>query len=718
MSTTELPSQRHPVAIIGHPNAGKTTLWNRCCQAHAYVSNRCGVTTTVNKGQFKQWQLHDLPGIYTLFFDSEHAPLDQQIAYKSFERCGYVQVINVIDCRRMQQQLYLTFELLDLGYRPIIIMHHASQDHVTQVCRKALDVPCLGVDDITTDPRVFDFLAKHLSYIQPYCCKPKPYPGLDMCPKMLSTLINHCKDQWTLLNTIESPSYLAKQGASAQHIKTLVDSLGQDYDAYIASCRYARIDELLDQIQTPQDQVEDLHILDRIMLHGFWGPVLFFMLMAVVFAFSVGFASIFDETIDIFANQIAGYLGFMIKQFMGGVSSYWSRVLGLSCATALPICLGFYPMVFAFQWAIKFLDDSGYFSRIGLIFGPMMKRFGMDGRGIIALLLGFNCNVNGILSTRVLPQDRGKIATIIAMPFIPCMARYTLLLLLTRIFFHHGANRVMVMLYIVSLLYACLTMMMIARRDKYRSSCYHFNDLVPLRFPQYWPITAYAFRSAHEFVRRSMVWIFPFCFLFFMLYLGSYAKTLTDHHSWLASFGFLLAPIGLEDHMPLLSAFIGGIAAKEIMLAILAMTFAPTSKVLSVLPFKAFVNELLVSLQNGFQECYVYLFHPWHQKITQSISINDMAVDSTTLIAYLLLTMITLPCLSTFSQIKRSCGIQWACFQMFWAVLLGYGSAWLYLCYARYGYDQHLLIALLIFMLAVVLIHRWLDRFGDYHVYA
>ena len=370
------------VAVIGPPNSGKTTLFNRLTGLRQKVANFPGVTVDQHVGiatlpDGRPLRVVDLPGVYSLSPRSE----DEQIAHDVLtgqrdDAPSPEAVLLVLDSTNLARHLMLAAPILALGIPTLVILNMADdlRNRRGRVDLKALSAQ-LGVPVALISARqgegidqVFDFLAGALP--KP---SPKELPVLNDIPK--------CR-QWA-----------GRVGTEAKY--------------------------------RPPIPPKWTRRLDAVFLHPVWGAVVFLAVVIAVFQtiFTAavplmdGVKWLFDTSGKWVASAIpAGLLSSLL------IDGVWKGVGSV---------IVFLPQVLLLFLFIGILEDSGYLARAALIADRTMAKVGLQGKSFIPLLSAYACAVPAIMSTRTIENKRDRTATILIAPFMTCSARlpvYTLII--------------------------------------------------------------------------------------------------------------------------------------------------------------------------------------------------------------------------------------------------------------------------------------------------
>lgn len=367
------------IALVGSPNAGKTSVFNHLTGLHAKTGNYPGVTVGRSVGSTTvdgvAIVIEDLPGTYSL----DPISPDERV---------------VVDL--------LTGELSDVDRPDAIVLVadattlHRSIPLVAQVLR--LDLPCLLAltmsDELSArGGRIdADALAAALG-IPVAMVVGHQGKGLDGLRARLGSI-----DRW------ERPPIFppADHDGIAAWGKSVLDAAG--YVVPQADRRTSRI--------------------DRLVLHPAWGTLIFF---AVMFAFFQVVFTVAAPLRDWIAQGLT-WLGSEVSNHVG--NSAVSGLLGRGLIGGVGTVLQFIPQIVLLFLLIALLENIGYMSRAAFLMDRVMATTGLEGRAFVAMLSSFACAIPGIMATRTLPSSRDRIATILTAPLMTCSARlpvYTLL---------------------------------------------------------------------------------------------------------------------------------------------------------------------------------------------------------------------------------------------------------------------------------------------------
>src|SRR3954447_16163478 len=362
------------VAVIGPPNAGKTTLFNKLTGLRQKVANFPGVTVEQHTGMAelpdgRTVRLIDLPGVYSLSPRSE----DEQVAYDVLtgNRADTPKpeaILLVLDATNLGRHLMLAAPILALGVPTLIILNMADdlRNRGGKLNLAALSVE-LGAPVALIAARSGEGIGKVQDFLAGVMPKPAPktLPVLQDVPK--------CR-AWAGRVT----------GQAAYR---------------------------------PPIPPKWTRRLDAVFLHPVVGPVVFVAVVLAVFQviFSAGDMSknVVDRLLQISGNWLEGALPASIFRSLL-IDGVWTGVGSV---------IAFLPQILLLFFFIGMLEDSGYLARAALIADRTMAKIGLQGKSFIPLLSAHACAVPAIMSTRTIENKRDRIATILIAPFMTCSAR-------------------------------------------------------------------------------------------------------------------------------------------------------------------------------------------------------------------------------------------------------------------------------------------------------
>ena len=374
------------VALIGPPNSGKSTLFNRLTGLRQKVANYPGVTVEQHSGRMsgighRNLTLIDLPGIYSLQSYSEDARVAVDVLQGNMPGTAVPDaVLLVLDALQLNRQLMLAAPVLGIGLPTLVLLN--MSDLMTA---RGGEIDPLG-------------LARELGAPVAMISATKG-TGFDAIDRFLTRLSEPAEAR-------QEPMQLPvlQTAASCHQWATQVSSRTK-YKAPVSPGWTRR--------------------LDAVLLHKIWGPVIF--LAVVIGVFQVVFAAglpLSDWLTEIFTKAGAATVHVLPWTWLQVLlrDGLWNGVQAV---------LVFLPQILLLFLVIGVLEDSGYLARAALIADRVMRSIGLNGKAFSPLLSAYACAVPAIMATRTIENKRDRLATILVAPFMTCAARlpiYTLII--------------------------------------------------------------------------------------------------------------------------------------------------------------------------------------------------------------------------------------------------------------------------------------------------
>ena len=437
------------VAVVGTPNSGKSTLFNRLTGLKQRIGNYPGVTVERHIGLLKYGEttteLVDLPGTHSLSAHSleEHITVDVIFGRMAGTRVPDG-ILAVLDATNLYQGLFLVQQLIDLEMPVIIAMTMSDAADQTgigidvQKLQQLLGVPVYPV--VATTGAGLEKLRQAISDIRtlPAPARISVWPELAEVAGELaasaSGTVRFAEVERLLIDgaTQANQPFLDRLGPeAASRLEEFRDKLFglEPPIAKDARIRYKWVRETQEQVQQSTPRLTSW----RTRVTGFLnrplpGTIGLFVVMAIVFQAVFAWATPVMDVIDAATSHLGSAV---IETFGDGVIA---SLIADGIIAGVGSVIIFLPQILILFLFIILLEDSGYLARAAYLMDRAMRSVGLSGQSIIPMISSFACAVPGIMATRVIPNRRDRIATILAAPFMTCSARLPVYALLIAAF--------------------------------------------------------------------------------------------------------------------------------------------------------------------------------------------------------------------------------------------------------------------------------------------
>jgi ferrous iron transport protein B len=442
------------IAVVGNPNSGKSSLFNRLTGLHQKTANYPGVTVERRVGRATLGRtvidLIDLPGTYSLSPNS----MDERIAVGVL--LGRVlgtprpdAILAVVDATRLYQSLYLLQQLIELG-RPLAValtMSDAAHKAGIQIDAARLSRQLGGVavfPVVATTGRGFEPLRAALATLSqaPPPEVPHVWPELEQTVALLEPELGAkgaglepVEIERMLIEGVDDSGEIGALPLVAPAIRRRIDVLraelfGSDPPvAAEARRRYRWIRHVLADVQSSGRTAKGRSAAIVEWINQPWpATVLFIATMAIVFQAVFAWATVFMDLIDAGMSGLGSAVAASLPP--GAFASF--LVDGVIAGVGSVVI--FLPQILILFLFIILMEDTGYLARAAFLVDRAMRSIGLSGQSVIPLLSSFACAVPSIMATRVIPDRRDRIATILAAPFMTCSARLPVYALLIAAF--------------------------------------------------------------------------------------------------------------------------------------------------------------------------------------------------------------------------------------------------------------------------------------------
>ena len=516
------------IALLGMPNTGKSTLFNRISGASARVGNWPGITVDLMSAKILIGghiaDLIDLPGIYDLHGFSE----DEQVVRHFLANNAVDLVIILLNSSQIDRQLSLVLQIKKLNIPAVLALNMADEAKQTGIN--------IDTDNLAT--------ALAMPVLQ---ISAKYGDGLPKALQAATQIINQNQ-------TPTDPKLISKKLQADHQIEQEMDSLIQ---------RYVQIPTTLTDNTTDK--------IDRVLLHKWFGLPLFFaaMFLFFQFIFSVG-----KPLQDLLAWAFRILRSDVLNSLFSYSPAWFSGLMLDGVYNGLATVAAFVPIIVLFFLVMSMVEDSGYLSRAAFLMDALMAKMGLDGRGFVMMLMGFGCNVPALMGTRIMRSRPMRLLTMLVIPLSLCSARLQVFIfIIAALFTAQQAPIILFALYVTSFLTMFLTALLF--QGQYKNSEPFLLELPPYRFPTPRQIVLRGWQEVKHFLIRASKFIIIGVVLVWALTNFPSNVPPASVGTIAGQIGLLFAPIldPLGINTQLAIALIFGFVAKEIVIGALAVIY-------------------------------------------------------------------------------------------------------------------------------------------------
>uniref|UniRef100_UPI0040488AA7 ferrous iron transport protein B n=1 Tax=Algoriphagus sp. TaxID=1872435 RepID=UPI0040488AA7 len=426
------------IAIIGNPNVGKSTIFNYLTGLNQKIGNYPGVTVDKKTGtiqiQGENFEILDLPGTYSLFPNSE----DEIIAHRVLNNTSLEKrpdyVLMVIDSTQLSRGLFLATQLIDLGVQLTILLNMADLAAAKNIEISSYELfKQLGVPILQTDARNQKGLApiKEIIHQRNFSKGPQFIDILEVLP---ADLLDQVKEKFELSNRYQAYQMIrfgAKDKsiteAKRNWLQQTLDENGfnlEEAQLEETKIRYKKITDLVTKALTKKATPKPKSSLDKVILHPFWGYLVFIGVLFLIFQTLFSWASYPMDWIDGFFADISRQV---LTAFPEGPLT---RLLAEGIVPGIGGVVIFIPQIALLFGFLAILEDTGYMSRVVFLLDRWMRPFGLHGKSIVPLVSGVACAIPGVMAARNISNWKEKIITILVTPLMSCSARLPVYIIL------------------------------------------------------------------------------------------------------------------------------------------------------------------------------------------------------------------------------------------------------------------------------------------------
>lgn len=429
------------IALLGNPNTGKSTLFNRLTGMRQHIANYPGITVEKKVGAMKlgtrEVEVLDLPGTYSLVASSP----DERIVMDVLGgRAGHRRpdiLVCVVDATNIKRNLLLISESAELGIPVVIALNQwdAAKRNGLRINVELL-AERLGVPVVPTVAKRGEGLNELKAAVEQVLAEPRTVPRIQWPEFILQARDIVCNGLTQFNVDVSGPEALRmifdtdsahaarvghgdKLPAILRAARDMIRSNGLNPSSAEAVLHYRHLEALLDGVIEGDGKVaRTRNSIDAILLNRFWGTLIFFGVMYIVFQSLYAWAGPVMDLID----DATGWVQSVVAPLLAGTPVLQSLVIDGIIAGVGGVIV-FLPQILLLFLFISVLEDTGYLARAAFLMDKLFGWCGLNGKSFVPLLSGYACAIPGVMAARTLEDPKARLTTILMTPFMSCSAR-------------------------------------------------------------------------------------------------------------------------------------------------------------------------------------------------------------------------------------------------------------------------------------------------------
>ncbi|MDY6830645.1 MAG: ferrous iron transport protein B [Thermodesulfobacteriota bacterium] len=539
------------VALAGQPNCGKSTVFNALTGASQHVANYPGVTVDKKVGWYRyhggRVEVVDLPGTYSL---TSYSP-EERVSRDFILHEKPSVVLNVMDAANLKRCLYLTLQLLEMEI-PVIL--NLNMMDVAEKQGMVIDVPALskalGIPVVPTVMKsgrgkkelmdAIDAVGKGRQSLHPvrvdYAAEMEPIiREIESRFSSQSRLGETYPLRWLAIKLMEGDAEVRRMvveknnsgAALAAFIEarraSFEDQFGDSPEMHIGRHRYQAAEEICRATVKPPSGVKKplSDRIDGLVCHRLFGPVFLVGVIWLLYYLSI----VQGYHITHYTWPLLAKIRSLTEALMpapGFIDIPVMRSFALWFVDSVNALLNYIPIFLILFALIAVLEDSGYMPRMAFIMDRLFSRYGLHGQSTLPMILGGiyvgGCAVPGVMSCKGIPDERSRLATILIIPLLNCLAKVPLYVLLINIYFAEHKGLAMFFISTISLLMVLpvskiLTMTVLRKMD----TSPFIMEMPPYHLPTIRGVLGRALERVWLFIRKIITIVAALAVVIFVL---------------------------------------------------------------------------------------------------------------------------------------------------------------------------------------------------------
>lgn len=621
------------IGLTGNPNTGKSTLFNALTGAKQHVGNWPGKTVDKKEGNFtynnNQIQIVDLPGSYSLTAYTEEETITTDFILEEKPDV----IVQILDAQNLERNLYMTLQLIELR-TPLVIainMVDLAIKKNIKIDTKKLSI-LLNIPIVIIDARrkrnfdkLLDAILKQAKNKNHSFVKLKYGTEVNDELEALTNIIERNEKgavetnlNWAVLKLLEGDLRVEQKFTKKKYYLDLKMQLersknhlenifNKDISNILAITRYGFIKGLSKEIiqygkNPPSGNTSDK--IDNILTNRFIGIPIFLIIAWLMFQATFVLSEPLMGWIESFMKNAGNRLISLLTSW--NTPDLLKSLIVDGVIGGVGGVLVFIPIIGIMFMIIAIMEDTGYMARVAFIMDKLMHIIGLHGKAFIPMILGFGCNVPGIMATRTIENKKDRLVTILINPFISCGARLPVYALFAGAFFSANRGWVIFSLYFGGVAIAIMMGLILKIILSKNLSSPFVIELPPYRWPSLKGLMIHVWERVWLFIKKAGTIILAFSIIIWALASFPLNTEYGSQESLAEQAGTFISPVfeplGFGNWQSSV-ALIFGFAAKEVVVGTFGTLYGVEDTNIS-----DGVSTLSEALKNDFTPLSAYAF--------------------------------------------------------------------------------------------------------------
>lgn len=572
------------IGLVGNPNCGKTTMFNKLTGSFQYVGNWPGVTVEKKSGVVKNRKdvnIIDLPGIYSL----SPYTLEEVVTRNYIMNEKPDVIINIVDASNIERNLYLTTQVIEMGIPTIIALNMMDivkkNDESIDVSKLEKIIGCPIVETTALKGDGLNILVdKALSVVNN---KNKTLDifseKVESALREIENIINIEEDKrWYSIKVFERDSKVLEKLNLSNDLYNKIDNIMKELEnnfddeseSIIINERYSYITKIVNETVSKKPIQEDISTkVDNILTNRYLALPIFFGVMYLIYYISV---TSLGDMLTSWTNDV--FFGEYVTNFIGGilqslnVADWLYSLIIDGIVAGVGAVLGFIPQMVVLFFFLSLLEDCGYMSRIAFVMDRIFRKVGLSGKSFIPMLISTGCGVPGIMASRTIENERDRKITVMVTTFMPCGAKLPIIALFGAALFPEN-SLIGPSIYFLGIAMVLVSGLILKKLKAFSGDVSPFiMELPKYHLPSTKTVLRHVWDRAKSFIIKAGTVIFAASVILWFLSRFSFSFTMVEdvEQSILANIGKLIAPLFVPlgfGNWQAAVATINGLVAKE-----------------------------------------------------------------------------------------------------------------------------------------------------------